>query len=159
MTSLRFVSIGSVLALASVAFVAACQTDLSVQKPCRNIPDGGCPAFDDACEDPSCTATYSCQPDDTWHLEQTCPAHDAGASNGDAGSDAATATGDAGALLDVPGATGGPGCGDLETPDCSLGVAAACGNGCCDCQDLFVCRDGGWDIWGSCGDAGIVENQ
>ncbi len=160
MSSLRFIAACSVFVLASVTLVVACQQDLTVQQPCRGIPDGGCPAYDNACSDPACSATYSCAPDDTWQLEQICPAHEAGAPADDAGVvDAATATGDASALLNVPGATGGPGCEDLQVPDCALGVAAACGNGCCDCQDLYVCDNGGWDLWGTCGDTGIVESK
>jgi hypothetical protein len=53
-----------------------------------------------------------------------------------------------------PGAFGGPGCESLVVPDCALGVALACGAGCCGCEDLYVCENGGWDLWGSCGDAG-----
>ena len=38
------------------------------------------------------------------------------------------------------GAFGGPGCADLEPPDCPLGLALSC-NACCGCEDLFVCID------------------
>ena len=57
-----------------------------------------------------------------------------------------------------PGAYGGPGCVDLEQPDCSLGTALACGGtaDCCGCQDLYVCSNGGWVPWGECTDAGIT---
>jgi hypothetical protein len=72
--------------------------------------------------------------------------------------DASTDSGDGSDLPDAadasidapPGAYGGPGCGALQSPDCSLGFALACPSGCCDCEDLFVCENGGWNAWGSC---------
>ena len=57
-----------------------------------------------------------------------------------------------------PGAFGGPGCGDLLEPDGALGVALACGASCCGCEDLFVCENGGWELWGTCGDAGPEQS-
>lgn len=60
------------------------------------------------------------------------------------------------ASIDVEGAFGGPGCVDLQMPDCPLGVALTCPSGCCGCEDLFVCKNGGWDLWGSCGVDGAV---
>jgi hypothetical protein len=58
-----------------------------------------------------------------------------------------------------PGAFGGPGCESLVVPDCALGVALACGNSaCCGCEDLFVCENGGWELWGTCGDAGPQQS-
>lgn len=57
-----------------------------------------------------------------------------------------------------PGSYGGPGCQLLEEPDCQLGLALACSNGCCGCEDLFVCTNGAWELWGSCSDAGVRQD-
>jgi hypothetical protein len=58
-----------------------------------------------------------------------------------------------------PGAFGGPGCPSLQTPDCALGLALACDIHCCGCEDLFVCEEGGWALWGYCGDAGPTDGR
>jgi hypothetical protein len=64
---------------------------------------------------------------------------------------------DAGFVL-PPGANGGS-CAetatDLESPDCTVDEALAC-NDCCGCENLYVCSDGGWSLWGECGDAGTI---
>jgi len=41
-----------------------------------------------------------------------------------------------------------------QPPDCPLATGFACATACCGCEDLFVCENGGWTPWGSCGDAG-----
>lgn len=129
---------------------------------CVDIPAGGCPAQGgaDVCEDVTCNAVYDCD-NGHWVLQQTCPTHaDAGAVDGSVvAHDAATARD---AAIDAPpGAFGGPGCVDLQPPDCSLGTALVCGGAsdCCGCQDLFVCADGGWYAWGECVDGGVVEQH
>lgn len=144
------------IALAGAAAASACD-DGATPSACTNIPAGGCPlSYGKACDDPACVATYACLPGNRWELRQTCPGRDAGpAPDGGAGPDAA---GPRDASLDVEGAYGGPGCLDLQPPDCTLGVAASCSSGCCGCEDLFVCRDGGWNLWGSCGEGGITPN-
>ena len=43
-----------------------------------------------------------------------------------------------------------PGAVALQAPDCSLGLALACPQGCCGCEDLFVCENGGWSYWATC---------
>ncbi|MEO6576858.1 MAG: hypothetical protein ABIP89_23625, partial [Polyangiaceae bacterium] len=123
---------------------------------CNDIPDGGCPINPGACGDPACDAIYACNPGNTWSLEETCPPH--------APVDAALPVHDAAppsdaSYDDVPGANGGPGCSDLEPPDCPLALAAACPNGCCGCEDLYVCSNGGWNAWGTCGPTGIVASH
>jgi hypothetical protein len=144
------------LALPWVA-VAAC-SDMP-PADCRDIPAAGCPVDNgaDACEDPTCAAVYTCQ-NGGWVLDHACPGYvpDAGADGGDAGAEAAS--GNDAAIDAPPGAYGGPGCTDLQPPDCSLGTAISCAGAadCCGCIDLFVCVDGGWDPWGSCVDGGIV---
>jgi hypothetical protein len=144
---------GAVVAL--VAIVAACADDPSIV-PCRNIPAGGCPRIGNACSDVTCEALYICLADGTWKLDRSCPPHD------DAGLDASNEASDAAGArdvdLDVQGASGGPGCSSLEPPDCPLATAATCpsATSCCGCEDLFVCRNGGWEIWGSCGDNGVL---
>lgn len=124
------------------------QCDSATVQPCTNIPEGGCPLQHGlSCSDPTCVATYACRPGNQWELREKCPPREAGAP--DAGIDASPKD----AAIDAPpGAFGGPGCADLQMPDCPLGTALLCTNGCCGCEDLYVCRDGGWDYWGTCGD-------
>jgi hypothetical protein len=153
------------LALATaVAGLAAACDDPPAQNPCLDIPDGGCPGIDTTnCEDITCTAIYSCQPDGTWVLATACPARDAGVDSSppppkEAGPETGTIRKDAG--INVPGENGGPNCIDLEMPDCSLGEALACEQDCCGCQDLYVCQDIGWVLWGECGpDGGVLAND
>src|SRR5262249_22276629 len=139
------------VAFAILRAAPGCETPIE-QSPCKGVPDGGCPlSHGRACEDPACAAAYACNADGTWTLDHMCPAHaDSSASAPDA------APGDAGAIDAPPGASGGPECTALEAPDCPLATALACPSGCCDCTDLFVCGDGGWNEWGTCDpDAGI----
>jgi hypothetical protein len=134
--------------------VVACRDDAATVEQCTNIPAGGCPlSHGVACQDPSCEAIYACRSGNAWELDHTCPAHDASAPR-ESGADA-DATADASRPFDAsadapPGANGGPGCGPLQTPDCSLGFALACPSGCCDCEDLYVCQNGGWTYWATC---------
>ena len=152
MGSRSFVS--AALALSAIVGVAAsCSEDAPTPQPCTNVPEGGCPlSHGVACADPECAATYACREGNVWELVQTCPAHEAGGVP-DAFVPEAQAPFDA-SVDAPPGAFGGPGCPSLEPPDCMLGTALSCPSGCCDCEDLFVCDDGGWDLWGTCGDAG-----
>jgi hypothetical protein len=105
-----------------------------------------------------CEAAYACNPDGTWTLDHVCAARDAGAPDAADASDARDAEArDVVAFDAPPGASGGPGCVPLESPECPLGTALACPQGCCDCEDLFVCESGGWTAWGTCDlDAGIT---
>lgn len=144
-------------ALSGVALfvTVSCGEAAETARPCTNVPEGGCPlARGVACEDPACEAVYACLPGNQWELRARCPAReamprvasDAGAADADAGAQPVV---DAG-IDAAPGAFGGPGCASLVAPDCALGLALACGAGCCGCEDLFVCREGGWDLWGAC---------
>lgn len=146
-------------AAAIFAVVAACEDEPTKIK-CFDIPDGGCPVgYGDACEDPTRSATYQCMPGNVWQLEAQCPAHEAGAPEDAASVDAGEASAPVfDASIDAPpGAFGGPGCETLQAPDCPLGLVLACG-GCCGCEDLFVCENQGWTLWGSCSDdAGISQ--
>lgn len=128
---------------------------------CTDVPDGGCPLDNGAnvCMDPTCNAVYACGADGGWILQQVCPPHPHDASAPVDASDA----GEGGAEFDVkidvpPGGNGGPGCTGLELPDCTAAEGLACVNtvDCCGCVDLWVCDNGGWDIWGECVDGGIV---
>ncbi|MEO7111340.1 MAG: hypothetical protein ABI183_12950 [Polyangiaceae bacterium] len=152
------VAVACVAAFATIlALASACNTDIP-QQPCRDIPDGGCPAYDNACNDPTCFTLYDCSPDDTWVVDMVCPAKTPVDADGipiDSGSDGAGNV-DASAYLAVPGALGGPGCQDLQNPDCSLGSAAACTD-CCGCEDLYVCNSGGWNLWGVCTNGQISQ--
>lgn len=149
-----------VTALAAGTLGAGCNDDWPTATACRGIPEGGCPlSHGVACEDPSCKAVYACREGNQWEFAGECPPHpdqpDAGSvvDADDAGTDA---TPSADASIDAPeGAYGGPGCEYLQAPDCTVGLALACGAGCCGCEDLFVCKNGGWEFWGVCGDAGI----
>lgn len=139
------------------AFVFACDGE-KIDISCKEIPDGGCPRSGDAdlCTvDPTCQAVYACS-DTQWTLVTTCgprPLVDASRTETDAPppSDAS--------FFDGPlpdGAFGGPGCLDLQAPDCSLGLAATCGQGCCGCEDLFVCKSGVWTAYGACQNGQII---
>jgi hypothetical protein len=148
--------LGAAAAVSVVALAWACNGDLPQDPKCSNIPAGGCPSsFGPACDDPSCAAVYACT-SAGWNLVGTCPARDAGADAvaGDATKDAPAPRD---VDIDAPGANGGPGCQDLEPPDCTLGFGLACPAGsCCGCEDFFVCVNGGWNQWGTCGDGGAI---
>ena len=137
---------------AAVAVAVACSDSPIVA--CHDIPSGGCPVQGGVeCEDPTCAAAYDCLPDGGWSFAYACPARDGSVE--DASIDAPPPS-DAGYDIDAPpGAFGGPGCETLEPPDCPLGQALLCQSGCCDCEDLYVCDDGGWDPWGTCADGSI----
>lgn len=144
----------SVVLVAGAACLAVACDDETVQR-CTSIPAGGCPlSYGLACDDPACEATYACLPGNHWERRATCAARDGAAA--DAGS--LPEAGPRDASLDVEGAFGGPGCKALQPPDCPLGVAATCPADCCGCEDLFVCRDGGWNLWGACGPDGALPN-
>jgi hypothetical protein len=141
--------------LVAVHALSACN-DVVAEHACTNVPAGGCPLSRGvACEDPACEAVYACRSGNVWELDHTCPAREAGAPR-DAATDVPLVRD--GALDAPPGANGGPGCDPLQTPDCTLGFALVCPSGCCDCDDLFVCQNGGWAFWGTCSpDAGVRQ--
>jgi hypothetical protein len=129
---------------------------------CTDVPDGGCPLDNGAsvCSDPTCNAAYACD-NGKWVLAQVCPAHPIEAGPSKDAEDELDAVGAPDVSFDAPaGSYGGPGCEDLQTPDCSVGTALACASSpdCCGCEDLWVCISGGWTLWGSCGDAGVSKN-
>ncbi len=156
----RGVRVIALAAASALGLVLACSDDVPTASPCTDIPPGGCPvAHGVACEDPSCEAVYACRPGNVWELTTRCPPRDASA-RPDAGIEPAEASSPIDASVDAPpGAFGGPGCAALVAPDCALGLALACGAGCCGCEDLFVCRNGGWDLWGSCADGGVTPSS
>ena len=144
-------ALGLVVALL-VAVVTSCREDPAAVEACTSIPAGGCPlSHGIACQDPSCEALYACRTGNVWELDRTCPPREAGAPR-EASTDAeADASRPFDASADAPpGANGGPGCGPLQAPDCTLGFALACPSGCCDCEDLYVCENGGWSYWATC---------
>lgn len=137
-----------VFALASFA----CSTEETL-KPCENVPDGGCPLLHGAaCDDPSCNAAYACTTQG-WVLDHVCPVREAGPDTSPPPVDAGAKDVD----IDVPGANGGPGCMSLIPPDCTLAAGVTCPMGCCGCEDLFVCQNGGWTVWGYCSDGGVFK--
>lgn len=160
-------SLSVALGVSLLRATAGCSGDLPVDQPCTNIPAGGCPlAYGKECDDPACEAAYACREGNRWELDHVCPAHDAGTPNdasagsNDAARDAsdAEASDDAAMAPDAPeGAYGGPGCPPLQSPDCMVGFALACPTDCCDCEDLFVCRNGAWYEWGTCQDGHVIE--
>jgi hypothetical protein len=131
----------------AIGIVTSC-SEGPTAAPCTDIPPGGCPISRVvACDDPACEAVYACRLGNEWELTKRCPPREAGAARDayvppppsfDASFDA------------PPGAYGGPGCGSLQPPDCALGVVLGCNGGCCGCEDLFVCENGGWELWGTC---------
>lgn len=153
------------LAAPAAAITTTACGDVPQPVVCRDIPDGGCPYNAQACEDPTCAAVYHCEADGTWLLDHVCPARDGATEAGGDGGDGGTNDGSPGArdaaFADVPGASGGPGCVDLEPPDCPLATGAACpANQCCGCEDLYVCVDGGWNPWGSCDPTtGVISSK
>lgn len=150
-----------VAALAIPLFAVACE-DTSFAPKCKNIPTGGCPAAHGAaCKDATCTAAYVCTADG-WVLDHPCPASGALPPAKAIGSVAPPPVAPAPAPVSTnplpTGANGGPGCGALQSPDCSLGAASACpaGSGCCGCEDIFLCQANvGWLQWGVCDDKGL----
>lgn len=135
----------------AIPLLASCD-DPATPEPCTNIPAGGCPLSRGvACQDPACEAVYACREGNVWELEERCPPR---TPVPDAGADVVSPSNDA-SIDAPPGAFGGPGCGTLQEPDCTLGFALACPSGCCGCEDLFVCENEAWSLWGSCGDGGI----
>ena len=121
---------------------------------CNGIPDGGCPGIGtDNCIDPMCSATYTCESDGEWTFSAACPVREAGVPDARPDVDLRRD-----ADFDVPpGATGGPGCIDLQGSDCTLSLALACpSNQCCGCSCVMVCDDGGWNLWGACEEGGAL---
>ncbi len=124
-----------------------------------SIPSNACPVLEDdsECADPCCAAAYSCN-DGTWTLEHACASYDDGAHCPDSSPPAVPEASVCDAEgLDAPaGSNGGPGCIDLQPPDCPLGEVLACGLSCAalGCESLFYCQDGEWINWGECTDGG-----
>ncbi len=146
------------LAVALLFSLAAC-SDQPLPRTCSGLAAPACPADDDAdvCSDVACASVYACD-DGQWAFVRNCPN-----SPLDGGSSRTEASAESGIAVDAsvdapPGAYGGPGCADLQTPDCSLGTALACApaTACCGCQDLYVCAAGGWNLWGECVDGRIA---
>jgi hypothetical protein len=154
----------SLLSLVAVLVAVTSCDSVPTPAPCVDVPDGGCPEDNgaDVCEDPTCAAVYECV-SGAWVFQQQCPPHphDASADVSEAGNDA-SADAQPDVHIDAPaGAYGGPGCVDLEMPDCPVGIGLACAGmvGCCGCEDLFACVEGGWNDWGVCNEAGVVPNH
>lgn len=149
----RAVSCG-IFATCVLVLAASCADQTITPQRCTNIPAGGCPlSHGVACEDPACEAAYACREGNVWELMMRCPGREAGGPPDAFAPDAEAPPIDA-SIDAPPGAFGGPGCPSLVVPDCALGVALACNAACCGCEDLFVCENGGWTFWGTCGDAG-----
>jgi hypothetical protein len=128
----------------AVALAACADDGPALPEGCGAIAAGGCPGNSlAACADEACDFVASCSAvTGRWMPVATCPARvrDAGV---DASSsiDGAASPGDAGAAV---------GCPPLQVPDCSEAMRAACGAGCCGCEDVFRCEGGGWVYLGIC---------
>lgn len=154
----RAALVAAFVLVSAIVSSVACDDGPATATPCTDIPSGGCPlAHGVACEDPACEAVYACLPGNQWELRARCPVRESAA---DGGVRPSAPDADVGLVRDAsvdapPGAFGGPGCPSLVAPDCPLGIALACGAGCCGCEDLYVCTNGGWDLWGACGEGGV----
>ncbi|MBX3229781.1 MAG: hypothetical protein KIT84_05555 [Labilithrix sp.] len=152
----RIRALAVVVAAAGALAVFACD-DVVIDRPCTNIPPNGCPLANGvSCADPRCEAIYLCRRGNVWERGETCPNFDP-----DAGARVVPDAGDDAGLVEnpnaPPGAYGGPGCGVLQEPDCTVGLGLTCTNGCCGCEDFFVCSDGAWDLWAICADGGFTK--
>lgn len=155
----------TIAAVFAALLVVGCESPTS-PVVCVDIPSGGCPQDNgaDVCQDWNCKAVYDCV-NGGWVFNESCPSHPYDASTdahdgSEAGADTSARPIDA--QIDVPpGANGGKGCADLEVPDCSLATGLACTDAtdCCGCQDLWICQNGGWVLWGECTDAGAVQSR
>ena len=157
---------------AAVTGVVGCSNP-TLHPYCTDIPALGCPGDSTShCSDGTCEAIYSRSADCVWTFVARCPRYGASLDGGahdalvdaevvDARADASRArdgnapTRDA-AFAIPDGAAGGPGCPDLESPDCPLAEALQCGSSCCGCESLYVCQSGGWDLFAECGDGGAI---
>ena len=154
----RFLPLLLVPPLAAFLAAPACSNP-PLPATCDDLAAPACPTDLDAdvCADIECASVYSCN-NGQWVFVQSCPDYsaEAGVHPVEAGDDAGYAFD--GALDAPPGAFGGPGCVPLEDPDCELGTALECSpaNGCCGCDELYVCDDGGWVPLGECVDGGVV---
>jgi hypothetical protein len=140
------------LSILAAALGAACSAFDTVPLPpaCNEIPEGGCPGVGKgSCVDLTCEAIYRCD-NGAWVFESKCAAHDAGMPD-------VRPPPARDAHWDVPPGAIGVGCPDLQPQcgDCSLSLALACpADECCGCQTLYLCDDGGWNVWGYCLDGG-----
>lgn len=161
----RFVA--AVALAAGIFVVAASACNGTPQAPtCVDIPDGGCPEDYEAdyCEDPTCDTLYACTASG-WVQIGTCPPHPMPEAGSMPDVMEAGCASDANALADAPPGAVGGGCQPaLDDTDCQLGTALLCNpacnplDDCCGCQDLWVCVDSTWVLWGECTEAGIVPN-
>jgi hypothetical protein len=160
----RVVASGIAAAVLGYALISAC-TAAPLHDFCTDIPEHGCPGTDSTnCEDTTCAAIYSNDSSCVWTFVVKCPnfrphvdagpdAADADASRDGEARDARVR--DAGFVL--PQGASGEGCSpELESPDCPVELALQCAY-CCGCQDLYVCVDAGWNLWGECDDGGGIR--
>jgi hypothetical protein len=147
-----------VVPVAAALLAAPGCSSTPVAAVCQDLAPPACPTEADAdvCMDVECASVYTCD-NGAWSFVETCPNYssEAGVHPVEGGPDTSS---EFDAPFDAPpGAFGGPGCVDLEQPDCSLGTALACSGtaDCCGCMDLYVCDSGGWELWGECADGGV----
>lgn len=133
----------------AVALGACADDGPAIAEGCGDIGTGGCPGNSlETCADEACAFVASCSPTGVWVPRATCPARPRDA--------AADAMSDAGGFRDAatpsPVDAGSPSasCPPLQLPDCSEATRAACGSGCCGCEDLFRCEAAGWAYVGVC---------
>jgi hypothetical protein len=127
------------------AAVVACADDgPALPEGCGAIDAGGCPGKSlAACADEACDFVASCSAQTgRWVQLATCPLRVR-----EAGVDARPSDDGAPSPLDGGAAVG---CLPLQLPDCSEATRAACGAGCCGCEDVFRCEGGDWAYLGPC---------
>jgi hypothetical protein len=158
--------LATLLATAAALTVAAACDDGGAIQTCEGsvIPSNACEVLEDdsECTDPCCAAAYQCV-GNTWSLAHACPGYSASKCS-DGATTSVTNLQEAGvcdaAVALPPGANGGPGCIDLEPPDCPVGEVLTCGAASCvqsACEALWYCEDGEWWEWGTCdADGGLV---
>ena len=158
-----------VIAAPATLVVGACTT--SAAPACHDIPPGGCPADrGGTCDDPVCSAIYTCG-DGEWQWVNNCPGGGVGGANAGGGGLGGAANvggggvggeggegGCHGVVIDKRGQTSGcsPG---LMPPDCGVAVAEGCAPCLGDCSDFFLCTADGWVTVAFCDQDGqlVVE--
>ena len=136
--------------------VGACSESAALRERCEPLAADGCPGNSLAvCADDACGFVASCDlATGRWVTVGECPraAADGGVGDGGATSDGASdaaATADASRDAALDGGSSAL-CPPLQPPDCSETTRAACGAGCCGCEDVFACVRGGWEYVGPC---------
>jgi hypothetical protein len=150
----RFKSVTFLCVTLSI-FLGACDEGAALRERCEPLASSGCPGNSlAACADEACAFVASCDlATGRWVTVGACPLRATDAGDASASGPDAAAAHDGGAAVDAGGGTDGGSsvaCPPLQLPDCSEATRAACGSGCCGCEDVFACVRGGWEYVGPC---------